>query len=194
MNLYIRYFDEECVVSTVEEAIEFLSSLPGMELDESFEKDLQQYVNSAMPYPKRYKVRPRVYFIVIKTNATSLAEFKMNASKPAAVAAAGSVQDASQRAAFAPERNMYRYPAERFGWYEGTINFKRVQLIPGTGKFQYTDTRFKARCKAHAPQECYDRIIDHLRSRSDIDARSQFPSARGKNFNCVYLGLTLPGE
>ena len=33
MNLYIRYFDEECVVSSAEEAFDFLSSLPGITLD-----------------------------------------------------------------------------------------------------------------------------------------------------------------
>ena len=29
MNLYIRYFDEECVVSSAEEAFDFLSSSAG---------------------------------------------------------------------------------------------------------------------------------------------------------------------
>ena len=54
MNLYIRYFDEECVVSSAEEAFDFLSSLPGITLDEAFVKDLRQYMDSPMPYPKRY--------------------------------------------------------------------------------------------------------------------------------------------
>ena len=81
MNLYIRYFDEECVVSSAEEAFDFLSSLPGITLDEAFVKDLRQYMDSPMPYPKRYKVRPRVYFIVIKTTATTLAEFKVNGGR-----------------------------------------------------------------------------------------------------------------
>ena len=51
MNLYIRYFDEECVVSSAEEAFDFLSSLPGITLDEAFVKDLRQYMDSPMPYP-----------------------------------------------------------------------------------------------------------------------------------------------
>ena len=76
MNLYIRYFDEECVVSSAEEAFDFLSSLPGITLDEAFVKDLRQYMDSPMPYPKRYKVRPRVYFIVIKTTATTWPNLK----------------------------------------------------------------------------------------------------------------------
>lgn len=78
------------------------------------------------------------------------------------------------------------------GWYEGSLLFKRVIPIPGTGKFQYRDTPFVARVKAHSPQECYSRIIQHLRNRQDVDLRSQFPSSKGKNFTYKYLGETLP--
>ena len=77
---------------------------------------------------------------------------------------------------------------EKPGWYEGSLTFKRVIPIPGTGKFQYRDTLFVAQVKAANPQECYSRIIQHLRSRQDVDLRSQFPSAKGKNFSYKYLG------
>jgi hypothetical protein len=79
-----------------------------------------------------------------------------------------------------------RLNEERYGWYEGTIDFKRVQMVPGTGKFQYRDTRFVACCKAESGLECYNRIVDHLLGR--VDPRSQFPSAKGKNFKFRYLG------
>ncbi len=180
MNLYIRYFDEECVVGTVEEAYEFLSSIPGIVLDENLIKDLHQYMESPMPYPKRYKVRPRVYFIVIKTTAATLAEFKMNGGR------GGQEAPESVERSQEPRFSMN----ERPGWYEGDILFKRVVPISGTNKFQYRDTRFVARCKAHNVQECYERIVEHLRSRQDIDPRSQFPSAKGRNFTCSYLGMT----
>ena len=75
---------------------------------------------------------------------------------------------------------------ERQGWYEGAIDFKRVLMVPGTGKFQYRDTHFVAQVKANSPIDCYNRIVDHLRSR--VDERSQFPSAKGKNFRYRYLG------
>lgn len=181
MNLYIRYFDEECVVSTAEEAFDFLSSLPGITLDEVFMKDLRQYMESPMPYPKRYKVRPRVYFIVIKTTASTLAEFKVNGGRVQAGAVSAPKESAT-----------VRFADDCPGWYEGTILFKRVIPIHGTNKFQYKDTRFKARCKAHNPQDCYERMVEHLRSRQDVDPRSQFPSAKGKNFSCSYLGMELP--
>ena len=76
---------------------------------------------------------------------------------------------------------------EREGWYEGSINFKRVSLVPGTGKFQYRDTLFVARVKAMSGLDCYNRIVDHLRGR--VDERSQFPSAKGKNYHFRYLGM-----
>lgn len=183
MNLYIRYFDEECVVSSAEEAFDFLSSLPGITLDEVFMKDLRQYMESPMPYPKRYKVRPCVYFIVIKTTASTLAEFKVNGGRTQTLSASTEKAPASQN-----------FSDDCPGWYEGEILFKRVIPIPGTNKFQYKDTRFKARCKARNNQDCYDRIIEHLRSRQDVDARSQFPSIKGKNFSCTYLGGELPKE
>ena len=176
MNLYIRYFDEECVVSSAEEAFDFLSSLPGITLDEAFVKDLRQYMDSPMPYPKRYKVRPRVYFIVIKTAAANMQDFKdKKAVRPASVAR--EMND-----------NVFnRLVEERPGWYEGSLDFKRVVLIPATGKFEYRDTHFVANVKAMSGQDCYDRIIEHLRER--VDSRSQFPSVKGKNYHFRYLGM-----
>ena len=72
------------------------------------------------------------------------------------------------------------------GWYEGSLDFKRVLMVPGTGKFQYRDTHFVARCKAVSGIDCYNRIVDYLRGR--VDNRSQLPSAKGKNFKFSYLG------
>ncbi len=77
--------------------------------------------------------------------------------------------------------------ADRAGWYEGIIDFKRVVLVPGTGKHEYRDTHFVARCKAMSPMDCYNRIVDYLRTR--VDNRSQFPSVKGKNFHYRYLGM-----
>ena len=81
---------------------------------------------------------------------------------------------------------MLKLNVQRPGWYEGTLNFKRVQMSPGTGKFQYRDTIFVAQVKAMSPQDCYNRIVEHLRSR--VDERSQFPSPKGKNYTYRYLG------
>jgi hypothetical protein len=40
--------------------------------------------------------------------------------------------------------------------------------------------------KAESGLDCYNRIVESLRSR--VDSRSQFPSAKGKSFKFRYLG------
>lgn len=177
MNLYLRYFDRETLVSTVDDAIVFLRSIREIEMNPMLEADIREYAASDVFYPKRYKIHPRVYFIVIKTEAATMQDFKekkavhiMNESVP-------------QKPAHSA---MNRLTEVRPGWYEGMLDFKRVLQIPGTGKFQYRDTQFIAQVKAESGLECYERITDHLRDR--IDERSQLPSPKGKNFKFRYLG------
>lgn len=177
MNLYLRYFDSEILVTNVDDAIAFLANIDDIGMNPMLEKDIRDYAASDVFYPKRYKIRPRVYFIIIKTEAANMQDFK---DKKAVHA--GGAQGAKPVSSAVMKLN-----EERFGWYEGSIDFKRVQLVPGTGKFQYRDTHFVARVKAASGQECYDRIVDHLSQR--VDSRSQFPSAKGKNFKFQYLGL-----
>lgn len=62
------------------------------------------------------------------------------------------------------------------GWYEGSLDFKRVVMVPATGKFEYRDTHFVADVKAESGLDCYNRIVDYLRD--CVDSRSQFPSAK----------------
>ena len=145
MNLYLRYIDRETLVSTVDEAIDFLRDIEEIGMDPDLEADIREYVASDVFYPKRYKG-------VIKRPTPVVS--RLNEIRP--------------------------------GWYEGSLDFKRVLLIPGTGKFQYSDTQFVARVKAASGQDCYERIVDYLRDR--VDERSQFPSAKGKNFRFTYLG------
>ena len=187
MNLYIRYFDEECVVASIEEALQFISTFQGFTITPAFVEDFREYVNSPMPYPKRYKVRARVYFIVIKTTAATLEEFKANGK--GALEADGEVIETTRAFLRPKDQIQMRLNDELPGWYEGTLHFKRVVAVPETGKFDYMDTTFTARVKAYSAQDCYNRIIDHLRTRSDVDPRSQFPSAKGKNYQYTYLGL-----
>lgn len=178
MNLYIRYFDREILVNTVDEAIDFLASIDEIGMNPVLETDIRDYVASEVYYPKRYKIRPRIYFIIIKTEAASMADFK---AKKAVHATSPAVERAR-----AVTPIVARLNEDLPGWYEGALDFKRVVQIPSTGKFQYRDTHFVVRCKAYSGLDCYNRIIEYLRSR--VDSRSQFPSAKGKNFRFVYLG------
>lgn len=178
MNLYLRYFDRETLVTNVDDAIAFLADIDEIGMNPMLEEDIREYAESDIFYPKRYKIRPRVYFIIIKTEAATMQDFK---EKKALNPVVG-----MERAKTASP-SIVRLNEEMPGWYEGTIDFKRVSLVPGTGKFQYRDTHFVAQCKATSGIDCYNRIVQYLRSR--VDERSQFPSAKGKNFKFRYLGL-----
>ncbi len=177
MNLYLRYFNSETLVHSVDDAIGFLMSLGEIDMTPELEADIREYAASDVYYPKRYKVRPRVYFIIIKTEAESMQDFKEKKA----------VHPAGQRE---PDRSsspvMNRLSEERPGWYEGVLDFKRVLQVPATGKFEYRDTHFVAQVKAVSGIDCYNRIVDHLRER--VDERSQFPSVKGKNFKFRFLG------
>lgn len=74
------------------------------------------------------------------------------------------------------------------------LSFKRVIQIANTAKFRYQDTVFQAYVQADSGMECYNRIVEHLKGRSEVDLRSQFPSARGVNFSFEYVGEQLPDE
>lgn len=182
MNIYARYFDQDVLVYSLEELIEFLSSIPDIDVTEDLVNDIRSYLDGDMPYPKRYKVRPRVYFILIKTNAATMEDFKANKQRQAPAPEAES-EPMSKK-----EMKTSALQEERYGWYRGQINFKRVIQIPGTGKFQYLDTAFSALVLAQSGMECYTKIVEHLKNRQDVDLRSQFPSARGVNFDFAFIG------
>ena len=145
------------------------------------EADIRDYAESNVFYPKRYKIRPRVYFIIIKTTASTMLDFKQKkAVHPAPANDGGGRRDLTANV-------VTRLTERKPGWYEGALDFKRVVMIPGTGKHEYRDTHFVARCKAESGQDCYNRIVANLKER--VDNRSQFPSAKGKNFHFKYLGM-----
>ena len=176
MNLYIRYFDQEMLVHNVDEAIKFLKDIPEIGMNAGLEADVRSYAASDLSYPKRYKVRPRIYFIIIKTLAATMRDFK---------------EKKALRSNPAPSRQENPIVAslaqEVAGWYEGVIDFKRVVMVPATGKYEYHDTHFVAIVKALSGLDCYNRIVGHLQE--CVDQRSQFPSAKGKNFHFRYMGM-----
>lgn len=206
MNIYARYFNQDTLVHNFEELMQFLSSIPEIPITSRMESDVHAYVESENPYPKRYKIRPRVYFILIKTNAETMEEFKTHRKDER-----GNFNDNeefrgndmesrdSEMRRPIPVINKREIKAaqlaeERYGWYLGTIVFKRVLQIAGTTKFRYHDTTFQAYVKAHSGAECYNRLIEHLKNRTEIDPRSQFPSAKGSSFSFEFVGNELPTE
>lgn len=202
MNLYLRYFDSEILVTNVDDAIAFLDSIPEITMTSRIAEDVRQYFESDNRFPKRYKVRPKIYFIMIKTDASTMKEFKeyransiSKANIEENVPAGNGVATYRDDTQYVPHARMQQnivmaLHTERFGWYEGVFDFKRVVVVPATGKNEYRDTRFVAQCKAMSGIDCYNRIKEHLQMR--VDSRSQFPSPKGKNFSFTFLGECKP--
>ncbi len=191
MNLYLRFFNEEVLVETVQQAIDFLKSLPDLNVSDALCEDLVRYAESKNRFPKRFKISSKVYFIVIKTTAQTMDEFKSYVPAATNVAveddgqAEAQVEKVDRKAA---ARSTYE--TEQPGWYHVLLRFKRVVIDETTGKSSYVDTDFEVKLKAQSVQDSYNRVVDHLRNRSDVDERSQFPSIRGRNFKAEFLGST----
>ncbi len=184
MNYYLRYFDSETLVYSMEEAIEFLESIPEINVTQEMRQELIDYGNSNVLYPKRYKVRPRIYFIVIKTEAKNMQDFKDK--KAVRKVDANNSPAMSQK-----QYEMQKLNDKCDGWYEGSLDFKRV-VLNAQGKCEYKDTLFTARCIAKSPMHCYDRICEYIKQH--VDKRSQFPSPRGRNYTYKYLGQAKAGN
>ena len=185
MSLYLRYFQDETLVKTADEAIAFLQSIPDIHLDQYIINEIRDYAEGPMTYTKRVKVKGKSYFLIIKAEADTLEEFRQK-GEAKRLESQGRQMERREKAD--------TFETEQVGWYDATIHFKRVVTMPVTQKFQYCDTTFRVRLKAVSVQDCYNRVIDHLRSRGDIDPRSQFPSIRKKDFSCRFLGMNPDAE
>lgn len=187
MNIYLRYFDQEVLVTSIDEALEYLSSIPEVKLTDSIVKSFTSYVEGKSNYVRKIMLDRFNYFIAIKSDAESLEEFKAR-------------NEEKIQHKFGENGGLQPKPANRSresilrdeipGWYEAGIIFKRVVQIPGTQKFTYQDTSFRAQMTAISGEECYQKIVEHLRERDDVDMRSQFPSAKSNKFDFKYLGET----
>ena len=184
MNLYVRYFDYETLATNMNEVAEFISSIKEINVDENSLARVKNFWESDNAYPFRLKVSFSNYVLFLKTDAHDLPEFKYleqlrKENKGDGVAP----QTMSEK-----KRSLLDALNEpKDGWYEATLMFKRVVQIRTTNKFQYRDTRFKVRLKAASPMDCYNRVVEHLRNRQDVDPRSQFPSAKSANFVYTFL-------
>lgn len=180
MNLYARYFDNEYLATSFEDLCTFLSSLHDVTLNSTLLEDVRNYVDGPTAFSRRFKTQGKNYFIIIKTTAKSLNEFH-------------AVGDNTQEKATGKNEEKARIQdilnQRKVGWYDVALQFRRVLQLPGKGKCQYVDTDFQARVKASSIQDSFNKVIDHLRSRADVDPRSQFPSVKGKNFSSTYLGM-----
>ena len=185
MNLYVRYFDNETLATTMDEVVGFVNSINEINVDENSLGRIKSFWESANVYPVRLKVSFSNYVLFLKTDAKDLAEFKyFEQLRKENKEGETTPQTMSEK-----KRSLMDTLSEtNEGWYEASLMFKRVVQIRSTNKFQYRDTRFRVRLKATSPIDCYNRIVEHLRNRQDVDPRSQFPSAKSSNFEYSFLG------
>ncbi len=218
MNLYVRYFSHEILATNMGEVTSFLTSINEINLDQAAFARIQTFWDSASVYPFRLKVSFSNYVLFLKTDAKDLAEFKYLEQQNKAIAKphhadngdnhANNAHQASHNVQKGNKANNDNHASKgdqptpmsekkrllellnepQEGWYEASLTFKRVVLKRDTSKFQYRDTPFKVRLKAKSAMDCYNRIVEHLRNRQDVDQRSQFPSARSNNFEYRFIG------
>jgi hypothetical protein len=183
MNLYVRYFDHECLAKSVEEAIAFLCSIPEIKVESNAASRITTFLNSSNLYPFRLKVSYSNYVLFLKTEAENLEQFKEEEALRK--------EQKLDRVSTMAERKKNILDAlneEKIGWWEAGLTFKRVLIIPETGKCKYVDTPFRVRLKAVSAIDAYNRIVDHLKNRPEIDPRSQFPSAKSDKFEYQFIG------
>ena len=182
MNLYVRYFDHECLAKTVEEALAFLEDIDEIKLDSNTAGRIYTFLNSSNLYPFRLKVSYSNYVLFLKTEAETIEQFKEEEAMRK--------EQKAERLTTIAERKKSVLEAlneEHAGWWEACLVFKRVLTMPETGKCKYIDTPFRVRLRAGSAMDAYNRIVDHLKSRPDVDPRSQFPAAKSKNFEYKFL-------
>ena len=182
MNLYVRYFDHEAVATNMDEVVAFLNTINDIKVDDSVVSKVMSFVEQDGVYPFRMKVSYSNYVLFLKTDAKDLAEFKLMEQQRREQRADGKMLMSERKRT---QLEILNEP--HVGWYDASIMFKRVVQNPETGKCKYVDTHFRARLIAESAMHCYERIIDHLQNRQDVDHRSQFPSAKSSNFEYVFL-------
>lgn len=182
MNLYVRYFDHETLATNMDEVVAFLNSINDIKVDDSVVSKIMSFVEQDGIYPFRLKVSYSNYVLFLKTDAKDLEEFKLMEQQRREQRAEGKMLMSDRKRT---QLEILNEP--HIGWYDASIMFKRVVQNPETGKCKYVDTHFRARLIAESAMHCYERIIDHLQNRQDVDSRSQFPSAKSNNFEYVFL-------
>ena len=189
MNLYVRYFDHECLAKTIDEAMAFLATIEEIKLESNVPSRISTFLHSSNLYPFRLKVSYSNYVLFLKTEAETLEQFKEEEAMRK--------EQKSDRVATIAERKKSILEAlneEHVGWWEACLVFKRVLTMPDTGKCKYIDTPFRVRMKANSAMDAYNRIVDHLKHRPEVDPRSQFPAAKSQNFEYRFLDETEEAE
>lgn len=177
MNYYARYFDFEGVLNSPETLVEFIADIPQITMTEELEDSILKFCADKTSHPKHFRLPNKSTFIVIKTNAETLDEFKTRGAN-------GGALPVEQK-----ENKPSPLDEIRPGKYNVSIVFRRAIVNPDTNKCGFVDEKFEVEMLAQSQRQCFEFVTEYLRNHPDIDTRSQYPGIRSSNFNATLLEM-----
>lgn len=175
MNYYARYFESEGVFSSPQELVGFLSGIPQIEMTDELSGAILQFCADKTSFPRHFRLPNKSTFIVIKTNALTLDEFKTRGAN-------GGVVPGEQK-----EQKQGAADEIRPGMYSVQIHFRRAIVNPETRKCSFVDEDFEVEMLAQSQRQCFEVVVEHLKNHPDVDPRSQYPSIRSSNFTATLI-------
>lgn len=175
MNYYARYFDSEGVFPTPQALVDFISSIPQITMTEDLSDAIFQFCADKTSFPRHFRLPNKSTFIVIKTNASSLSEFKTRGANGGVIPS--------------EKKDVVRTPLDdiKEGLYDVSMTFRRAVVNPDTRKCGFVDENFRVEMHAESPRQCFETVLDYLKRHPEVDPRSQFPSIRSSNFKARLL-------
>lgn len=175
MNYYARYFDSEGVFSSPQALVDFIASIPQIMMTEELAGAIKQFCADKTSFPRHFRLPNKNTFIVIKTTAETLDEFKTRGAN------GGSVPVESKEPKHIPADDI------RPGVYDVHMNFRRAIVNPETRKCCFVDETFQVEMLAQSQRQCFEVVIDYLKNHPDVDSRSQYPGIRTSNFTATLI-------
>ena len=175
MNYYARYFDSEGVLPTPQALVSFIASIPQILMTEELSEAILKFCADKTSFPRHFRLPNKSTFIVIKTNAVTLDEFKTRGANGGVIAV--------------ENKELKQAPVDeiRPGRYEVQMVFRRAIVNPETRKCSFVEETFEVEMLAQSQRQCFEVVMEHLKNHPDVDSRSQYPSIRSANFSAKLI-------
>lgn len=175
MNYYARYFDSEGVFPTPQALVSFIASIPQILMTEELSEAILKFCADKTSFPRHFRLPNKSTFIVIKTNAVTLEEFKTRGANGGVIAV--------------ENKELKQAPVDeiRPGRYEVQMVFRRAIVNPETRKCSFVEETFEVEMLAQSQRQCFEVVMEHLKNHPDVDSRSQYPSIRSANFSAKLI-------
>lgn len=175
MNYYARYFDSEGVFPSPQALVDFISSIPQISMTEELSEAILSFCADKTSFPRHFRLPNKNTFIVIKTNASSLDEFKTRGAN------GGVIPNENK------ESKVTSADEIRPGIYNVQMIFRRAIVNPETRKCSFVEDNFEVEMLAQSQRQCFEVVLEHLKNHPDVDPRSQYPSIRSSNFTATLI-------